>query len=444
MTTRKIRLGLSMRGLGYHPSAWLDPAVPPDGALRFSHYSDMARTAERGLFDLVFLADMAAIVAEDTPKGAFGRNHEGVAELEPLTLLAALSQVTSQVGLVATASTTHHQPYQLARQFASIDLLSDGRAGWNVVTSSRDAEARNFGEEKILAKNLRYQRAREALQVAFGLWESWEPDAFRYDRETGIFFDPSKMHPINHRGPFFRVDGPLTITASPQGRPVIVQAGASGDGMGFAAAVADVVYAVQNTLETSQAFYKDIKRKVAEAGRHPDDVLVMPGLLPVIGESKQAAQDKYLKMQEMLDETTALERIVRFFGDLSGTDLDRPLPDLRTDIPMVSRGQLEFDAARRNNWTIRQFMREMAISHSHNVAVGTPADIVDSMEHWFTQGAADGFNILPALSPGDVYDFVDKVVPEMQRRGLFRTAYEGRTLRENLGLRPIRSIRAAR
>jgi FMN-dependent oxidoreductase (nitrilotriacetate monooxygenase family) len=434
---RQVKLGLSMRGLGYHPSAWLDPAVPPNGALQLSHYIEMSKTAERGLFDLIFLADHAAVIVGDIPKGAFGRNHEGVAEFEPITLIAALSQHTSRVGLVSTASTTHHEPYQLARQFASIDHLSGGRAGWNVVTSSRDAEARNFSEDRIPPKSERYERAREALTVCFGLWESWEPDAFLHDRSSGLFFDRSKLHAINHKGKHFRVDGPLTMPPTPQGRPIIVQAGSSEEGMEFASLFADVIYTVHRTLDTAQSFYARMKKMAAAAGREPSDVLIFPGLLTVVAESRDAAIAKYERMNNLLAEITGLERMVRFFGDLSGHYLDGPLPDVRTDIPIVSRSSLELKAARENNWTIRQYMAEMSISHGHAVAVGTPSDIVDHMEQWMDENAADGFNILPALSPGDVTDFVSLVIPEMQKRGIYRTAYDGRTLRENLGLSSV-------
>lgn len=418
MAERQVKLGLSMRGLGYHPSAWLDPAVPPNGALQLSHYIEMSKTAERGLFDLIFLADHAAVIVEDIPKGAFGRNHEGVAEFEPMTLIAALSQHTSRVGLVSTASTTHHEPFQLARQFASIDHVSGGRAGWNVVTSSRDAEARNFSEDRIPPKSERYERAKEALTVCFGLWESWEPDAFLHDRSSGLFFDRSKLHAINHKGKHFRVDGPLTVPRTPQGRPIIVQAGSSEEGMEFASLFADVIYTLHRTLDTAQSFYTRMKKLAAAAGREPSDILIFPGLLTVVAESRDAAFAKYERMNKLLAEITGLERMVRFFGDLIGHDLDGPLPDVRTDIPIVSRSSLELKAARENNWTIRQYMAEMSISHGHAVAVGTLSDIVDHMAQWMDENAADGFNMLPALSPGDVTDFVNLVIPDAEEKHL--------------------------
>jgi len=431
--SRMIRLGFSMRGLGYHASAWLDPDVPADGGMRLDYYRDMARTAERGLFDLVFLADQTAMRMSDTPPGVLGRTPTG-AELEPLTLIAALSQHTSRIGLAATASSTFHQPYQLARQFASIDHLSGGRVAWNVVTSSRDEEARNFGSNTIMAKETRYERAREALEVVFGLWESWEPDAFPRDKATGVFFDPKKMHPIRHEGPHFKVHGPLTMPRTPQGRPVIIQAGASGDGMDFAASAADLVYAAQNTLPDARQFYASLKERVGRFDRDPASVKIMPGILPVIGETQQAADDLYGHMQEEMDPMIGLENLGPYFGDLSAYPLDGPVPELRTDRPVISRGQMILNIARRNGWTIRQTFQSLAIGNAHHVVIGTPARIVDVMEEWYDGGAADGFNVLPAKSPRDLSRFVDLVVPEMQRRGIYRAAYEGRTLRENLGL----------
>jgi FMN-dependent oxidoreductase (nitrilotriacetate monooxygenase family) len=431
---QQIKLGLSMRGLGYHPSAWRDPDVPPDGSMDVKYAIRVAQMAERGLFDFVFLADHAAIVEHDLPKGVFGRHHSDIAEFEPLTLLAALSQVTTKIGLIATASTTLHQPYQLARQFLSIDHLSGGRAGWNVVTSSRDAEAQNFGQDKILEKRLRYERAKEALDVVFGLWESWEEDAFPRDRKTGVFFDPAKMHRIDHVGEYFRVRGPLTVPRSPQGRPVIAQAGASSDGADFAASVADIVYALQTRFEDAQVNYKASKERIAKLGRNPDHVKILPGLLPIVARTTEEAQAKYKRLLSYLDPLVGLERLTRWFGDLSGHDLDGPLPDLRPDVRPVSRADLNLRLAREHNWTIRQLYESTVISHGHHVAIGSPVDIADDMERWIKEEAADGFNIVPAVLPSGVDDFVEYVIPELQRRKLFRTEYEGSTLRENLGL----------
>ncbi len=433
-----MRLGASVKGLGYHPTGWLDPNVPAGGPMNFSFYADLARTLERGLFDLLFLADHNAFFASDIPKGALGRAAGG-ADLEPITLLSALSAVTTHIGLVSTTSTTLHQPYQMARQFGSLDHISGGRAGWNVVTSSRDAEARNYGEDKILEKDLRYERATEALEVCFGLWDSWEQDAFPHDRARGVFFEPSKMHPINHKGKFFRVDGPLTLPRSPQGRPVIFQAGSSEAGMDFAASSADVIYALQNDLDDAKAAYSAMKQRVRKFGRAPDDIKIMPGLLAVVAETRDEANALFRQMQKELDPLVGLQRLGRHFGDLSKYDLDAPLPPEIRSISGISRSDRYLQQARQMNWTIRQLYENAVISDQHLEVVGSPADVADVMEQWFTEGAADGFNVLPAKSPRDVQAFVDLVVPELQRRGLFRTAYEARTLRENLGLPPAPS-----
>ena len=422
-----------MRGLGYSPSAWRDTAVPTNGALDVKFAINVARTAERGLFDFVFLADYSAVVIPDTPKGVFGRHHEGMGEFEPLTLLAAMSQMTDRIGLIATASTTFHQPYQLARQFMSIDHMSGGRAGWNVVTSSRDAEAQNYGEDKILDKAKRYARAKESLDVIFGLWDSWEDGAFPHNRTTGIFFDPAKMHPVNHVGEYFKVKGPLLMPRSPQGRPVIAQAGASGDGVEFAAQVADIIYTVQTRFEDAQVFYKDSKARFAKHGRNPKDVKILPGIMPIVGRTTEEAQAKYRKMLDDLDPLVGLERLSRYFGDLTGCDPDGPLPDkLRPDVRLVSRAELNLKLAREHNWTLRQLYELTVISHGHHLVVGSPADVADVMEKWIKEEAADGFNVLPAVLPSCIDDFVDLVVPELQRRKLYRTEYEGTTLRENL------------
>ena len=440
---KQIKLGLSMRGLGYSPSAWRDPDVPLDGALDVRFAIQVARTAQRGLFDFVFLADQSAVVVPDPPKGSFGRHHVGMGELEPLTLLAAMSQMTEHIGLIATASTTFHQPYQLARQFMSIDHMSGGRAGWNAVTSSRDAEAQNFGEDEILEKGMRYARAKELLDVIFGLWDSWEDGGFPHDRQSGMFFDPTKMHPINHAGPHFKVKGPLLMPHSPQGRPVIAQAGASGDGVEFAAQVADIIYALQTRFEDAQVFYRDSKARFAKWGRKPDDVKILPGILPIVGRTTEEGQAKYRRMLDHLDPIVGLERLERFFGDLTGFDPDGPLPDkLRPDVRLVSRAELNLRLAREHNWTLRQLYEDTVISHGHHLVVGSPTDVADVMERWIKEEAADGFNVLPAVLPSCIDDFVDLVVPELQRRKLFRTAYEGATLRENLGI-PVPTPRYA-
>jgi alkanesulfonate monooxygenase len=430
---KQIRLGFSMRGLGYHNSAWRDPAVPADGPIDMNYYLDMARTAERGLFDMLFIADHSALPSPTIP-GVLGRTSHDAGEFEPLTFLGALSMLTTHIGMVATASTTFHHPFQLARQFASLDQLSQGRVGWNVVTSSRDEEARNFGSDRIIPRAQRYARARESLEVAFALWNSWDEDAFPRDKQTGVYFDPAKMHPVDHTGECFRVRGVLTVPRSKQGRPVIVQAGASDDGIDFAASVADVVYSVQTNLADAKSFYQRVKSSVASHGRDPDHLKIMPGLLPIIGSSRAEAEDRLARMREELDPLIGLYNIAPYFGDLSSHDLDGPVPELRTDRPVISRGQLTLKLARDNGWSIRQLFQSTAIGNGHHVVAGTPSDIVDVMTEWFEGGAADGFNILPAKSPQSLRMFVDHVVPELQLRALYRTAYEASTLRGNLGL----------
>jgi alkanesulfonate monooxygenase len=394
------------------------------------------------MFDMVFLGDFVGMKHSDVPKGVFGRTSFGD-DLEPITLIAALSQDTTHIGLAATASTTLQTPYQMARQFASVDHLSGGRVAWNVVTSSRDEEARNFNAETMLDKALRYERAHEFVDIAFGLWESWEEDAFVRDKRSGVFFDPRKMHPIKHEGKFFKVHGPLNMPRTPQGRPIIIQAGSSPAGMGLASRIADVVYTVQTSLEEGRAFYAGVKKLVREGGRDPDTVKIMPGILSVIGPTQAAAEERYRIWQNEIDPLVGLENLAPFFGDLSGHDLDGPAPELRTDRPVISRGETQLRLARRNNWSIRQLYQSTAIGNTHHVVVGSPERIADVMEEWFVNQAADGFNVLPAKAPQSIHEFVDQVVPVLQRRGLLRTAYESTTLRGNLGLPPLPSRYAA-
>jgi N-acetyl-S-(2-succino)cysteine monooxygenase len=434
---RQIKLGLSMQGYGYHQSGWLHPDSPKGAAIDFKHYLYMTLAAQRGLFDMVFLADYVAFPMIDVPKGALGRRDKD--SLEPLSILAALSPMTSNVGLVATTSTTFAEPYHTARVFASIDHISGGRIGWNVVTSFQDEEAKNFGSAKILEKALRYRRAEEFVDVVAGLWNSFDEGAFVYDKPSGQYFHPDKVRTLNHVGEHFQVKGPLTVPRTPQGRPIIVQAGASEEGQQLAARTADVVYAVQNVLEDGQKFYRGLKGRMAQFGRAPDEMKIMPGLLPVVADTEEAARRKYKEWQEMVDPLVGLEFLARVFGDLSAYSLDEPVPELRTDREINSRGQLQLAIARRNNYTIRQMLQSVAIGNAHNTVIGTPEQIAAVMESWFAQGAADGFNILPAISPVSIDEFVEHVVPVLQKKGLMRTSYEATTLRGNLGLPDPRS-----
>lgn len=428
-----IKLGLSMAGYGYHHSAWLHPDVPADGVSSLDFYLNQTRIAERGLFDTVFLADFVTFSMIDVPKGVSGRSVRG-GSFEPLTLLSALAPMTQNIGLAATASTTFGVPFHVARSFASLDLLSSGRAGWNVVTSFQDEEAENFGSASILDKSSRYDRAEEFVDVVLGLWDSMAPDAFSYDRASGMLFDPKKVRTLNHTGRHFRVKGPLGAPRSVQGRPVIFQAGASEEGQEMAARTADVVYSVQPTLAGAAKFYEGLKSRMAKYGRDRDALKVMPGLLPVLGGTEAEAQAKFKAMQEMIDPLVGLRYLSALFGDLSDYPIDGPVPDLRKDKELATRAQLILNLARENNWSIRQLYQRTAIGNTHNVVIGTPEQVADVMQEWIEGRGADGFNLLPALSPVSLAEFVDQVIPVLQKRGLYRTAYEGSTLRANLGL----------
>ncbi len=436
MTERKMRLGLSIRGHGYHPAAWRHPDVPADGTLRIEHYVHSAQIAERGMLDMIFFADGAGIRQGDTPPGSLSRTGRDMIELEPTMLLPALAMVTRHVGLVATASTTYNEPYNLARRFATLDLISQGRAGWNVVASWSALEAQNFGLETTLDYDTRYARSAEFVEVVKGLWDGWEAGALVLDKASGQYFDETKMHVLNHRGTFFRVRGPLTVTGMPQGHPIIVQAGASEQGRELGAATADVIYAIHESLEGAQAYYEDVKGRMAKYGRAPDDLKIMPALCPVVGRTREEAQAKYDQLQTLFDPLAGLGSLYSTFGDLSGHALDEPVPDHALgDRELRSIAARLAERARTERPTIRELYLRSGITGS--ARIGTQADIADFMQEWFEAGACDGFNITPATLPGGGEDFVEMVVPELRRRGLFRTEYEGKTLRENLGLRPV-------
>jgi FMN-dependent oxidoreductase (nitrilotriacetate monooxygenase family) len=432
-TTRKIRLGAFLPGGGQHIAAWRHPDSPPDGATSFDFHLKLALEAERGLFDAYFLADNLSI--------AFGGGIEGgnakVAGFEPVTLFSALAPLTKNLGFIATASTTYEEPYNTARKFASLDLISGGRAGWNVVTTATEAAAHNFNLDQQHPHAFRYKRAAEHVEVVKKLWDSFEDDAFLRDKVTGRFFDPDKVHPANHKGEHFKVRGPLNVSRSAQGHPVIVQAGQSDDGRGLAAATAEVIFTAHQKLDTAQEFYRDIKARARGLGRNPDHILVMPGVSPFVGRTEAEAREKYDRLTSLILEEDGIALIKGLTGgtlDLTGVDLDGPLPPVEPTEGMKSRQALIRQIADENGFTIRQLYQHVASARGHFTVVGTPTQIVDILEDWFQNEGADGFNILPPWLPTGLTDFVDLVVPELQRRGLFRTAYEGRTLRENLGL----------
>jgi FMN-dependent oxidoreductase (nitrilotriacetate monooxygenase family) len=390
----------------------------------------VAQIAERGLLDSVFFADGLYV-------GPNAR-HNIQAVFEPITLLSAIATATEHIGLIATASTSYHEPFNLARVFASLDHISGGRAGWNIVTSASDAEARNFNRVGAASHADRYDRAAEFVDVALKLWDSWEPDALVLDAASGVFADTDKVHPIAHVGEYFRVQGPLNTPRIPQGRPLLVQAGSSPDGRAFAARFAEAVFTAQQTLAEGQEFYSALKDATLAAGRDPDQIKILPGIVPIIGSTEAEATRLADEFEELIVTDYAVAQLSQFLTvDLSGHPLDGPLPELpgeHTIEAHQSRFKLIVDLARRDALTIRQILLRLGGGRGHRVVAGTPVQIADQLELWFRSGAADGFNVMPPFLPGGLADFVDHVVPELQRRGLFRTEYTARTLRGHYGL----------
>jgi FMN-dependent oxidoreductase (nitrilotriacetate monooxygenase family) len=414
-------------------AAWRHPDVPSDGALDYRYFLATAKKAEAAKLDMIFFADGVGIRAVDSPKGSLARDSKNV-ELEPLTLLAAIGARTSHIGLVATASTTYNEPFHIARKYASLDHISAGRAGWNVVTSWSHQEAWNFGRDEHLGYEERYERASEFVDVVKKLWDSWEGDAFMRNKVTGLFYDETKLHVPNHIGKHFRVRGPLNSARTPQGRPLIVQAGAAEAGREIAAKSADVVYSSSFALADAQSYYSDIKGRLGKFGRDANDMLIMPGLTTYVGRTRQEAQDKYDQLQELIDPISGIAVLHSVLGDLSGYDVDGPLPpfeSLSSSVSSIGKGLHE--KAQRENMSIRQLFQMRAAGGRQ--LIGTAEEIVDDMEMWFASGAADGFNLCPAVLPHGLDDFVELILPELRRRGLFRVEYESSTLRGNLGLR---------
>ncbi len=432
MTSKKkqIKLGVFLAGTGHHVASWRHPDAPADASMNLDYFKELARTAERGKLDMLFLADSLSIDSKSHPNV--------LTRFEPFTLLSALAQVTSRIGLTATASTTYSEPFHIARQFASLDHLSNGRAGWNVVTSSIESTALNFSGEKHLEHHLRYQRAEEFVEAVKGLWDSWEEGAFIRNKETGEFFDKEKMHELNHKGDYFSVRGPLNVSRTPQGQPVIIQAGSSGDGKALAAKTAEVIFTAQNHLESAQEFYQSIKKQAAEFGRDPEKIAIMPGIFPVIADTEEEARAKYQELQDLIIPSVGLQILQNYLGgiDLSAYPLDGPLPKLDADASnaVKSRFKLVQEMAERDNMTIRELYKYVAGSRGHHIFVGTPEQLADKMQEWVDHKACDGFNIMPPLLPEGIELFVDKVVPILQERGVFRKEYEGTTLREHFGL----------
>jgi N-acetyl-S-(2-succino)cysteine monooxygenase len=420
-----MHLNAFLLGVGHHEAAWRHPLTDSARLTDVRHYEELARIAERGRLDSLFLADGLALTG-DVRYNALGG-------LEPLTLLSALAAVTEHIGLIATVSTTYNEPFHVARKFASLDHISGGRAGWNIVTSAGEAEARNFGLERP-AHSLRYHRAEEFVEVALALWDSWKADAVRNDRAAGRYADPAA--PIDHAGQHFRVKGPLNIQRSPQSRPLLVQAGSSEDGKEFAARFADAVFTAQQTLGDAQEFYADLKRRLPAYGRRPEELKVLPGISPIIGVTEREARRLEKELNGLTIPAYGLRQLSTILGlDLTGHLLDGPLPEVPLDTDgQQSRVRLIRDLSVKEGLTIREIINRLAGGRGHRVVAGTPGQIADQMQEWYEDGAADGFNIMPPYLPGGLADFVDLVVPELRERGLFRSEYDGRTLRERYGL----------
>ena len=431
---RQMHLGAFLYPTGHHVAAGRHPQAAADAGINLGHYQHLARVAERGLFDLIFLADGVGVRGDNVE--ALSRTAiRYTGQFEPITLLSALSAVTSRIGLVSTISTTYTPPYNIARQMASLDWISGGRAGWNLVTSADDFEAQNFGLDEQLAHAERYARAQEAVDVISRLWDSWEDDAFLRDKESGRYFRPEAFQPINHKGRFFRVRGPLNVPRPPQGRPVIFQAGASEPGKQLAARTADAVFTAAQTVPEGQEYYSDLKRRLPDYGRRPEDIIVMPGVFPVIGATRAEAEDKFARLQDLIHPEVALSHLSPLLGiDLKDHDPHGPVPDVPMSNGHVARQALLVARARRDNLSILELALSMAGARRHWQIVGTPAEITDSLQERFEAGAADGFNIMSPVLPTGLEEFVDTVVPELQRRGLYRTGYTGSTLRDHLGL----------
>ena len=428
---RRLHLGAFMRPVSIHTGAWRYPGAWPDANFNFAHLKHLARKLEAGKFDAFFMADHLAVL--NMPVEALKRSHT-VTSFEPFTLLSALAASTDRIGLVATASTTFDAPYHVARRFASLVHLSGGRAGWNIVTTSNPDAALNFGLDDHMEHGERYDRAREFYEVVTGLWDSFADDAFIRDRETGLFFDPARMRRLDHKGPHLSVRGPLNIARPVQGWPVIVQAGASEAGRQLAAETAEAVFAAHGSLEAGQAFYADVKGRAAAAGRNPEHIKILPGVLVVVGESDAEARDKRALLDSFVHYDSAIASLSIALGhDASGFDPDGPLPDIPDTNASKSGRERTIALARRESLTVRQLAQRLG-GYGGLAFVGTARTIADQMEAWLTGRGCDGFNVMFPYLPEGLDDFVDKVVPELQRRGLFRLDYEGPTLRHHLGL----------
>ncbi len=424
-------LGVFFNHTGHHVASWRHPDADADAGINFKHYIRLAQTAEKAKFHFLFFADWLAV--REASDLTLSRSAQYTAHFEPLTLLGGLAAVTEQIGLVCTATTSYNEPFHVARKMASLDHMSGGRAAWNVVTSSFKAEAYNFGREAHYDHEDRYERAREFVEVVKGLWDSWDDDAFIRDKESGIYLDPQKKHELNHQGKYLRVRGPLNVPRPPQGYPVIIQAGASDTGRELAAATAEVVFTSPQNIEAGVAFYNDVKGRMAKYGRQPDQLKILPGLSVTVAETDALAQEKFDYLQSLVHPEVGREILSLIFegADLSSYDLDGPMPDLKFE-GGTPRGVMEM--ARKENLTMRQVYLRLAGARGKRSIAGSVKNVADEMEAWFKAGACDGFIMQPPYLPGSLDEITTLLIPELQRRGIFQTDYEGTTLRDHLGL----------
>jgi FMN-dependent oxidoreductase (nitrilotriacetate monooxygenase family) len=439
--TRQLKLNAFLHDTGHHEASWRHPDSGLERIDDITWYQEIARKAEAAKLDAVFLADGPAW---------YGSAYRPSNQFEPITLLTALAAVTDKLGLISTASTSYYEPYNLARLFASLDRISGGRAGWNIVTTFSEDAARNFGQEGVAPTETRYERAQEFIDTITALWDSWEDDAVVADRASGVYVDTSKVHPIDHVGQYLKVRGPFNAPRTPQGRPVYVQAGSSNDGRAFAARNAEAIFTAHQTLGDAQAFYADIKAKARGLGRNPDHVLVLPGISAFIGDTEREAKDLYDYFNSLTVPAFGLGQLEKVAGvSLRHLDLDEKVPaEIFGSAGNVldndrSRKQVVANIVERDQPTLRELLHRLAGGRGHNVVHGTPTQIADTIQEWFEQGAADGFNVMPPLYPQLLDAFTEKVVPILQDRGLFRTEYTGSTLREHYGLPRPESIYSA-
>lgn len=428
---RTMHLNLFLNNLGHHEASWRHPISDSQKMFEFTYYKQLAQKAERAKLDSLFLADRLSTSPHAVENGS-------LVSFEPTTLLSALAAVTERIGLIGTVSTSFNEPYNVARRFSSLDLLSNGRAGWNIITSGTDGEAQNYNLDTIPDHNDRYKKAKEFLDVTIKLWDSWEDKAILLDKEKGIFADKQKVHEINHNGEFYQVRGPLNIPRSPQKRPVLFQAGTSEDGKEFSAIYADAIFTAQQTFEDAQLFYKDVKDRITKKGRNPNQVKVLPGISFIIGETEEEAKELQEELEGLMNFRHSLFQLSNRVGvDLTNVSLDELLPDL-PDIGEIqghqSRTQLISQLAKRENLTVKQLLNRLGGGRGHFTISGTPKRISDELEYWFKNGAADGFNLMPQVMDRDFERFVHLVIPELQHRQLFRTEYSGNTLRNHFDL----------